>query len=246
MQTQLPIFPSQTKLINASLGVRRQDDFVYYLHNGSPVFCHHIDNQNNYRYILANLVTSGLCRCSELADALGVNRRNVERYAQSLRENGSDWFFGRPIQRGRGYEFYYIDGHVQVYHGYKANLGKKHVARQKLCLPGMQEFLVNNMQGLPYFYVTGPVNEKLRQMIEFEILPALIAQVATDKTKHLPGDTDRPRFTIIFDREAYSPSFFNRLPPRDNAAVQQICQKLNETQTAYPGTDLVLQYDLAT
>ncbi len=105
MQTQLPIFPSQIKLINSSLGVRRQDDFVYYLHNGSPVFCHHIDDQNNYRYILGNLVTSGLCRCSELADALGVNRRNVERYAQSLRENGSDWFFGRPSQRGRGYKF---------------------------------------------------------------------------------------------------------------------------------------------
>jgi len=29
-------------------------------------------------------------------------------------------------------EFYYIDGHVQVYTGYKANLGKKHVARQSI------------------------------------------------------------------------------------------------------------------
>jgi len=37
-------------------------------------------------------------------------------------------------------EFYYIDGHVQVCTGYKANPGKKHVSRQKLCLPGMQEF----------------------------------------------------------------------------------------------------------
>jgi len=38
-------------------------------------------------------------------------------------------------------EFYYIDGHVQVYHGDKAQLGKKYIARQKLCLPGVQEFL---------------------------------------------------------------------------------------------------------
>jgi hypothetical protein len=28
-------------------------------------------------------------------------------------------------------ELYYIDGHVQVYHGYLANLGKKHVSRQR-------------------------------------------------------------------------------------------------------------------
>jgi len=32
-------------------------------------------------------------------------------------------------------QLYYIDGHVQVYHGYLANLGKKFVSRQRLCLP---------------------------------------------------------------------------------------------------------------
>jgi hypothetical protein len=32
---------------------------------------------------------------------------------------------------------YYIDGHVKVYHGYLAHLGKKHVSRQRLCLPGV-------------------------------------------------------------------------------------------------------------
>ena len=26
-------------------------------------------------------------------------------------------------------QLYYIDGHVQVYHGYLANFGKKHVSR---------------------------------------------------------------------------------------------------------------------
>jgi hypothetical protein len=32
-------------------------------------------------------------------------------------------------------QLYCIDGHVQVYHGYLANLGKKYVSRQRLCLP---------------------------------------------------------------------------------------------------------------
>jgi len=38
MQKQLPIFPSGTKMINASLGVYIKEDLVYYLHNGSPIF----------------------------------------------------------------------------------------------------------------------------------------------------------------------------------------------------------------
>ncbi|MBI9062589.1 MAG: hypothetical protein JEZ14_11435 [Marinilabiliaceae bacterium] len=67
-------------------------------------------------------------------------------------------------------EFYYIDGHIQVYHGHKANLDKKHVSRQKICLPGMQEFWVNNKEGLPYFYVTGNVNEKLQAAISNDII----------------------------------------------------------------------------
>ena len=37
MQMQLPIFPGTTKLVNACVGSKKADDFVYYLHNGSPI-----------------------------------------------------------------------------------------------------------------------------------------------------------------------------------------------------------------
>lgn len=104
MQMQLPIFPDDTKLVNACLGFRKADDFVYYLHNGSPIFCHQKDDINSYRYITANLVDNGLCKCSELADALGVSRRNIERYTKHLREKGSDWFLKRPERRGGAYK----------------------------------------------------------------------------------------------------------------------------------------------
>ena len=109
-------------------------------------------------------------------------------------------------------EFYYIDGHVQVYNGYKAKLGKKHVARQKLCLPGMQEFWVNNKEGMPYFYISGEVNEKLLEMLEKAIIPTLLREIPLKYSEQqLQSDTDLPRFTIVFDREAYSPVFFQRL-----------------------------------
>ena len=98
---QLPIFPSSTKLINPTLGVKRAPDgIVYYLHNGSPIFCHDTNDMNNYRYIAANLVDSKLCTIKELSEALGVNKRNIERYVSSLRKKGADWFFNRTEQRG--------------------------------------------------------------------------------------------------------------------------------------------------
>lgn len=108
--------------------------------------------------------------------------------------------------------FYYIDGHVQVYSGYKANLGKKHISRLKLCLPGMTEFWVNNAEGLPFMVVTGEVNEKLQEIILERIIPELLANIAIEVSDaQLEADPDLPRFTLVFDREAYSPTFFAKL-----------------------------------
>lgn len=113
--------------------------------------------------------------------------------------------------------FYYIDGHVQVYHGYLATLGKKHVSRQKLCLPGVQEFWVNNALGMPYFYVCGKVNEKLLQMIDEQLVPNLLDGMHFDK--QCLKDPTIPRLTLVFDREAYSPQFFGRLWKNHQIAV---------------------------
>lgn len=109
-------------------------------------------------------------------------------------------------------DFYYIDGHVQVYHGYQGQLGKKHVSRQKLCLPGMQEFWVNDPMGMPYFYVTGEVNEKLQEVLVSSIIPTLLQEITPKYSEEeLNQDPDLPRFTIVFDREAYSPDLFKKL-----------------------------------
>jgi len=116
--------------------------------------------------------------------------------------------------------FYYIDGHVQVYTGSKANLGKKHVSRLKLCLPGMTEFWINNSQGLPFMVVTGEVNEKLQEIILDEIVPQLLKDIALNVCEEkLEADPDLPRFTLIFDREAYSPQFFEQLWQKHRVAV---------------------------
>lgn len=100
MQMQLPIFPSTTKLINSSVGFFTKDHIVYYLHNGSPIFCHSTHDTNSYRYITANLIVTRLCAPGELSKALGVSSRNMQRYAKTLREKGTDWFFGHEEKRG--------------------------------------------------------------------------------------------------------------------------------------------------
>ncbi len=101
---QMPIFPENTKMINSSVGFFTKDEFVYYLHNGSPVFCHSKDQLNSYRYILANMATTRLCTCTELSRALGINLKNVQRYKQALETHGVDWFFNREDNRGQCYK----------------------------------------------------------------------------------------------------------------------------------------------
>jgi len=137
-----------------------------------------------------------------------------ERAEEWNRELASSWVESEQTA------FYYIDGHVKVYTGYKANLGKKHISRLKLCLPGMMEFWVNNSQGLPYFVVTGQVNEKMQEMITTKILPELLKNVAIKVSdEQLQADADLPRFTLVFDREISSPRFFGELWTKHRVAI---------------------------
>lgn len=108
--------------------------------------------------------------------------------------------------------FFYIDGHVRVYHGDLANLPKRFVSREKLCLSGTTEFWVNDQQGLPLMVVTGELNEKLKSAIE-QIIPKIISGI-TPLAK--PGE---PAFTIVVDREAYEPAWFKKLWNQHHVAI---------------------------
>jgi hypothetical protein len=105
-------------------------------------------------------------------------------------------------------EFLYIDGHVRIYYGAKANLPSKFVSRQKLCLSATTEYWVNDARGLPVMMVMGELTEKLQTAIEYNIIPQLMGANLLSKT--CPGG-DSPQCTFVFDREAYEPEFFQRL-----------------------------------
>ena len=105
MQQILPIFPVDIKMVNYQVGFKQMDDFVHYFVNGMPVYCHQLDDKNGYRYVLGTLVNNNFCSIKELSEALGVNKKNVERYAKDLREKGMSHFFNRKETRGQCYKF---------------------------------------------------------------------------------------------------------------------------------------------
>ena len=129
--------------------------------------------------------------------------------------------------------FFYIDGHVRVYHGDKANLPKCFVSRQKLCLSGTTEFWVNDQQSLPLMVVTAELNHKLKSAIE-SIIPKILEEIPK-VTK-----PNEPVFTIVVDREAYEPSWFKKLWDQYRVAVITYRKNVKDqwNKTSFNTTDI--------
>lgn len=162
------------------------------------------------------------CKVGELGRLLGLDRcpeakclrGKIEQIvAQGKAQQYNTDLFQHWLQAEAEDTFYfYIDGHVRVYHGRKGKLPKKYLARQKLCLPGTTEYWVNDPLGQPYLVVSGQLNAKLKQSLIDQIIPLLIKETACYiDEERLAHDADRARFTIVFDREGYEPKFFKWL-----------------------------------
>ena len=117
------------------------------------------------------------------------------------------WYSGDSQQDGA---FLYIDGHVRIYYGSKANLPTKFISRQKLCLSATTEYWVNDAKGMPVMMVMGELTEKLQTAIEEYIIPQMMQTSLLNSLQTLDCP-DKPQCTFIFDREAYEPAFFQRL-----------------------------------
>ena len=106
----------------------------------------------------------------------------------------------------------YVDGHVRVYHGKQTKLPRRYVAREKLCLRGMSDYWLNDAWGRPFFVVTTPLNSGLLTILRNEIVPRLLKEVPHQPSEEeLRKNPYKSRFSIIFDREGYSPSFIKEL-----------------------------------
>lgn len=216
----------------------------FLLANGLLSYSHYYSQRErgyyNFDIIVLALAFMYLCRIKnieqlkhyspgELGKLLGLDRIPEARCFRAVfkelseEEQASRWgaYLSQEWINKDDVAIYYVDGHIQVYNGYLANLGKKHVSRQKLCLPGTVEFWVNNAEGSPYFYITGQVNEKLQQALEEEIIPRLNSLQQSKKATANEKEEDAlsPFYTLVFDREAYSPKFFEKIWHQYHVAV---------------------------
>jgi hypothetical protein len=164
------------------------------------------------------------CKPGELGKIMGLDRVPEvkclrEKLSQIVIQNKAEDFercLSKQWIEQQACLYFYIDGHVRIYYGQQANLQKKYVSRQKLCLAGTTEYWVNDQQGKPFMFFIGDLNERLKDAIEQHIVPALIQ----DTKIIAPGnDSIQPRFTIIFDREGYEPAFFAKLWEEYRVAV---------------------------
>ncbi len=128
----------------------------------------------------------------------------VKEWASAL---SKEWMQADPEAVGT----LYVDGHVRVYHG-KNRLPRRYVSRQRLCLRGMSDYWVNDQQGRPFFVISTPFTSGLLEMLRSQIVPRLLKDVPSQPSQQdMKKNPLLSRFTLVFDREGYSPEFFKEM-----------------------------------
>lgn len=159
----------------------------------------------------------------EKVEVLSGQKGKVADWSRFL---AKEWMGESSAQSG----FYYIDGHVRVYHGTEAQRPKAYVAREQLCLRATLDYWVNAMDGRPFFLVTQELNERLVETLREQIVPRLKTDVPHQPTpEQLAANPRLHRFIIVFDREGYSPDFFAELW-RERVAVITYAKRCQRTE----------------
>jgi hypothetical protein len=114
---------------------------------------------------------------------------------------------------------FYIDGHVRVYHGSQTKLPRHYVSREKLCLRATVDYWVNSMGGQPFFYVNKAIDPGLIQVLEHEIVPELEKTIPLLTEEEQKRNPLAHRFTLVVDREGYSPDLMSRMKTKQIACI---------------------------
>ena len=116
---------------------------------------------------------------------------------------------------------FYADGHVRVYHGKLTALPKHYVSRQRLYLRATVDYWINAMDGKPFLYINQPVDHGLVAALRENLVPWMEAnvQMSAEHRQRVEADPEVPHFTVIFDREGYSPELFEELWERRIAVI---------------------------
>ena len=170
------------------------------------------------------------CAPGEWGKLLGIDRipevKIMRRKIQALTEAGESEVWNAKLCRewmesSCEYEgYYYIDGHVRVYCGMRTLLPKHYIARQRLCLRATIDYWVNAMDGQPFFLINKAIDPGLLKVLKNDIIPRLENEVPNQPTQEqLIENPHLHRFTIVFDREGYSPHFLKEMKEKRIACI---------------------------
>ncbi len=132
-------------------------------------------------------------------------QQNAENWSSALSKK---WMESDTVSAG----ILCVDGHTRVYHGKQTKLPRHYLARERLCVRATVDYWVNAMDGKPFFCVNKVVDGGLLAVLREEIIPALSQDVPSQPSEEqLALEAHLHRFTVIFDREGYSPDFMSEM-----------------------------------
>lgn len=136
--------------------------------------------------------------CQDMGRAMEWNAALAQEWI--ARQNATDLYF-------------YCDGHVRVCHGDQTALPRHYVARERLCLRATTDYWINAMDGQPFLYVNKEVDPGLIATRKGDVIPWLEANLAKtpEQERRLAEDPRAHWFTMVFDREGYSPELFEQM-----------------------------------
>lgn len=92
-QLLLPIKTPGETYINSQVSVREKGDRWTYFFGEHPIYSHRVDDQRMFRWVIAQLIESRLCRQAQVIETFGISKSGVIRAQNKLRMGGFEAFF---------------------------------------------------------------------------------------------------------------------------------------------------------
>lgn len=252
MQTQLPFFPDSTRLINPTLGIFQNEGFVYYLHNGNPIYCHSKDDLKGYRFISGNLVVNR--EYSNIQYGIKKERGKLSQLKATLyshlqeipeeREQGSaamkKWI-SRQLTLNEQIDTMTL--HIDQKVARRKTIPYKIPIRD---MPQTSRYVKLHQESK---YV-----QNIIKMICYRAETALADKLAPyygragDEIRALVKAITRLSIDLMPDMQnkLLCITLYPLANKRSQLALAAIIEEVNATHTLYPGTDLVMNFKMAT
>ncbi|GAH53004.1 unnamed protein product, partial [marine sediment metagenome] len=100
--TLFPVFPPDSKYINSKIAFKIINDTIYYFNGEMPIYHHHKDDYQSFRYITSQIVDLGIAKQMEIVRTFKVSKESVKRWVKTYREQGGNGFFNTRNGKKKG------------------------------------------------------------------------------------------------------------------------------------------------